>query len=169
MLQSNHLLSQRVTRLQFSASPFSFPPLRSLLFLGWRTKPIKLLKITTFFVNGRRKTHHKQPAHSVRHVALSLYEPLAPTATSGQATPNHPSNPHLHATIFTTVQRNLCRHHNPLSSACKCLQAGAERRGAAAPLRTVGVCWYADHTRQGRGRHRVMMLRVHGEWRRMNG
>lgn len=77
--------------------------------------------------------------------------------------------PTLQATIFTAVQRNLCRHHNPLSSACKCLQAGAERRGAAAPLRTVGVRWYADHTRQGRGRHRVMMLRVHGEWRRMNG
>lgn len=169
MLQSNHLLSQGVTRMQLSASPFSFPPLRSLLFLGWRTKPIKTTKNHHFLCGWPSKTHHKQPAHSVRHVALSLYEPLAPTATSGQATPNHPSNPHLHATIFTTVQRNLCRHHNPRSSACKCLQAGAEWRGAAAPLRTVGVRWYADHTRQGRGRHRVMMLGVHGEWRRMNG
>lgn len=69
MLQSNHLLSQRVTRLQLSASPFSFPPLRSLLFLGWRTKPIKLLKITTFFVNGRRKliTNNQHTAYNMLH------------------------------------------------------------------------------------------------------
>lgn len=155
-------MSQRVTRLPLSASPFSCPPLRSILFLVWRTKPKKnQLKSPLSLCGWLSKTPHQQPAHSAQHVVLSLNEPLAPTASSRRATPNHPPNPHFQATIFTTVQRNLCGHHNPLWSACKCLQAGAEWRGAAALLRTVGVRWYADHTR--RGRHRVMMLRVHGE------
>lgn len=54
---------------------------------------IKMTKNHHFLCGWLSETLHKQPAHSVQHVVLSLYEPLAPTATSGQPTPNQPRSP----------------------------------------------------------------------------
>lgn len=171
MLQANHLLSRRVTRRQLSASPFSFPPSRRLLFLGRRTKPIKTTEeITAFFADGRRKLIASSQ-HTVQHMLCCPYMNHwhQPTATSGQATPN----PHLHATIFTTVQRNLRGHRNPPSSACKRLQAGAERKGGSgcgAALRYSRrplVC--RSHAPRPRQTQSYDAFGVHGERRRMNG